>query len=146
VCIYMYACMHVCMYVCVFVSLCMCLCVYSYVSVHTCVCTIAHMCGNIHMSCVCVNYPSSLCMVACYSDYTHLYDLNSVTGDSNCTHCGPNTLAIQKSTHEMIRRSVLVRVVQTRRRFGPATTSFHASVHDSFSLIFLLNLILSVIY
>jgi len=56
-------------YMDIYVSLCMCLCVYSYVGVHTCVCTMAYMCGYIHMLCARVNSPSSLYMVACYSNF-----------------------------------------------------------------------------
>ena len=41
---------------------------------------------------------------------------------------GPNALAIRKPTHGMIRRSVPVRAVKTRRRFGSKTASFYVSV------------------
>ena len=36
---------------------------------------------------------------------------------------------IRRSTYEMIMRFVLVHAVQTRRRFGPGTASFHVSVY-----------------
>ena len=42
--------------------------------------------------------------------------------------CGPDTEAIRRSIHGMIRQSVLVRAVKTRRRFGSETASFHVSV------------------
>jgi len=43
---------------------------------------------------------------------------------------GPNTLAIRKSIHGMIRRLVPVRAVKTRRRFESEIASFHVSVYS----------------
>ena len=65
-----------------------------------------------------------------HSIRTHSCDPNSVTGDSNCARCRPDTLASWKPTHEMIRRSVPIRTVKTRRRFGSKTASFYVSVRS----------------
>ena len=60
------------------------------------------------------------------------WDPNPATGDPDPiqirARCGPNTMAIRRSTHEMIHRSVPVHAVKTRRRFGSETASFHVSV------------------
>ena len=62
------------------------------------------------------------------------WDPNPATGDPNmiqtCARCGPDTQAIRRPTHGMIRRSVSVRAVKTRRRFGSETASFHVSVRS----------------
>jgi len=54
-----------------------------------------------------------------------------VAGDPDpiriCTRYGPDTQAIQRTIHRMIRRSVVVRAVKTRRRFGSEIMSFHVS-------------------
>jgi len=59
-------------------------------------------------------------------------DPNPATGDPDpiriCIHYGPDTMEIRKPAHGMIRRSVLVRAVKTRRRFSFETASFHVSV------------------
>ena len=53
---------------------------------------------------------------------------------------GPDTMAIRRPTHEMIRRFLPVRVMKTRRRFGFKTASFHMSicllVYFNFSVLF----------
>ena len=102
--IYMYVCMYVCMYVDVYISLCMCLCVYFYVGVHTRVCIVAYMCGYIHIH-MCVLIPLPLSIYGCVLQWfrTHSCDPNSVPRDSNCARRGPDTLAIRRPTHEMIR-------------------------------------------
>ena len=41
---------------------------------------------------------------------------------------GPDALAIQRPTHEMIQRFIPVCAVKTRRWFGSKITSFHVSV------------------
>jgi len=92
---------------------------------------------------VCVNSPSSLYMIACYSDFglVHL-----VTGDSDYARCELDTLTIQRLTHGMIQRFVPVRALQIRPWFGPETTSYHSSVHDSLLVDFVLILILPLNY
>jgi len=60
-----------------------------------------------------------------------------------CVRCGADTLAIQRPTHRMIRRSVPVRAMKTRRRFGSKTASFHMSIC---SYIIFLFIIVSSIY
>jgi len=52
----------------------------------------------------------------------------------------PDTLAIRRPTHEKIRRFVLVRAVETRRRFGSKIVSFHVSVR-SYVFLYLLLLV-----
>jgi len=42
--------------------------------------------------------------------------------------CGPDTMVIRRPIHGMIRRSVPVRAVKTRRRFGSENASFQVSV------------------
>ena len=48
-------------------------------------------------------------------------DPNSVTGDSDLCCYGPNTLAIQRPTLEIIQRFIPIRAVKTRRRFRPVS-------------------------
>ena len=45
--------------------------------------------------------------------------------------CGPDTKVIRRPTHGMIRISVPVRTVKTRRRFSSEIASFHVSVCSS---------------
>jgi len=91
-------------------------CMYVYVlHMYMCVfmCILIFMCG---CTCICVHF-------SCTRD---------LTGDPYpiriCSHCGPDTLAISRPIHGMIRRSVLVRVVKNRWWFRSKTTLFHVSV------------------
>ena len=59
---------------------------------------------------------------------TRSCDPNLVTGDPDSCHCGPDAQVIQRPIHGMIRRSVPVRAVKTKRQFGSETASFHVSV------------------
>jgi len=56
---------------------------------------------------------------------------------------GPDKLAIRRPIHELIWRSVPVRAVKTRRRFGSKTASFHVHVC---ACIISLFIIVSIIY
>ena len=61
-------------------------------------------------------------------------EIRTVVGDSDpiriCARCGPDTQAIRRPIHGMIRRSVPVRAVKTRRRLDSKTTSFHVNVRS----------------
>ena len=67
--------------------------------VYMCVCTVAYV--WVYTCHVCVNSPP---VYGCVLQRlrTRSYNLNSVTGDSDCSHCGPDTTTIQRLTHEMI--------------------------------------------
>jgi len=67
------------------------------------------------------------CMAACRMIRTHSRDSNSVYIGARY---GPDTLAIRRPTHGMIRRFVPVRAVKTRRRFGFKTVSFHVIIYS----------------
>ena len=55
--------------------------------------------------------------------------------DSGSCRCGSDTQVIRRPINGMIRRSVPVRAVKTRWRFGSETASFHVSVcSHAFSL------------
>jgi len=89
----------------------------------------------------CVTVRMNIWVSVCFSCSTrsHSCDLNPVTEDADLiqsdVQCEPDTLAIQKSTHEIIWRSVPVRAVKTRRRFGPKTASFHVCLFFTLLLI-----------
>ena len=72
------------------------------------------------------------------------WDPNPASGDPDPiqirARCGPDTMAIRRPTHGMIRRSVPVRAVKIRRRFGSETASFQVSV------CFYLNSLFPVVY
>ena len=128
-------CVCVCVYICIIACVlrCMCVCmyvectrVYAYVrGVYVC----AGMC-----TCMCVYWYSCEFMfwmrVAVL--LTRSCDPSSVTEglDSfrNYACSEPDTLVIQKPTHGMIRRFMLVRAVKTRRQFKFKAASFHVSV------------------
>ena len=57
--------------------------------------------------------------------------------------CGPDARKIRRLIYRMIRRSVPVRTVKTRQRFGCKTVSFHVSVC---SFIISLFIVVSIIY
>jgi len=62
-----------------------------------------------------------------------------------CARYGPDTLAIRRSTNEMIWRFVPVNAVKTRRRFRSKTVSFHVSVYSCIIFFFII-VILSICY
>jgi len=77
-----------------------------------------------------------LCFVTCYSISDSFGMIQTVAGDPDSIRiracCGPDTQAIRRSIYGMIRKSVPVRAVKIRRRFGSETASFHVSVFFSF--------------
>ena len=76
---------------------------------------------------------------------THSCDPNSVTGEFRFVFVvDPIRQAIRRLTHVMIWRSVPVRAVKTRRRFGFKTGSFHVSVCSYVFLYLLLPVDVSV--
>ena len=88
-----------------------------------------------------------VCLVASDSDADSSVRSEPVTGDLDLiqirVHYKPNTLAIRRPTHGMIRMFVPVRTVKTIQRFGSKTASFHVSV---FSCIIFLSIISLYIY
>jgi len=116
--------MHVwgCMYnvyVCVYSYICI------YVGVHVCVCRRG---VHVWVCYVCVNFPLSVydCVVQRYR--LVWWDPDRLQKIQNCVRCGPDTLAIRKSTHRTIQRSIPVRAMKARRRFWSKTASFLVSV------------------
>ena len=97
----------------------MCTWVYTYVSVCTCEC----------LACI---YDYLYVLVACYSISDLFGEIQTSCRrprqDSDSYRCGPDTEEIRRSTHRTIRRSVPVRAVKTRRRFGSQTALFYVSV------------------
>ena len=73
-----------------------------------------------------------MCLVACCNASNPFGEIQTVAGDPDRiqirARCGPDTMMIRRPIHVMIRRSVLVRAVKTRRWFGSETASFHVSV------------------
>jgi len=73
-----------------------------------------------------------MCSVACCSDADSFMRPEPVTVDPdpiwNRDCYGHDSQAIRRPIHRMICRSVPVRAVKTRRRFGFKTVSFHVSV------------------
>jgi len=111
--------MHVvCMYV--YTCICMCAWVYTYVSVCTCRCSV-----YLYLF-VCVG-----CVLQYFGSVRWVRTSCRRPGpDLNSCRCGPDTMVIRRPIHEMIRRSVPVRAVKTRWRFGSKTASFHVSVRS----------------
>jgi len=57
--------------------------------------------------------------------------------------CGPDAQPIRRPIHGMIRRSVPVRAVKTRWRFGSETAPFHVSVRSCvFTVVCMLYMLL----
>ena len=106
----------------------------------TCICVqVWSACVN--MLCVGVNSPSSLCVrVRVAAFQIRLVRSGPVAGDPDPiqirARCGPDTMAIRRPIHEMIRKLVPVRAVKARRRFVPETASFHVSVRLVFFFIY----------
>jgi len=85
------------------------------------------LCSNMYEYVICVQLHTSVIQ-------THSVRSEPVAGDPDmiqiCARCGSDTQAIRRPFHGMICRSVPVRAVKTRRRFGSETASFHVSVHS----------------
>ena len=104
--------------VCICILVYVCVWVYTYVPVCTCGC----------LACI---YIYMYALVASYSDSDPF--VRSKLGNRRfglVLVMDPITKAIQRPIHEMIRRSVPVRVVKTRRRFGSETASFLVSIRS----------------
>ena len=105
----LYTCTSTCTY-CVRLSVCLSTCVIMFKYVWVC----------------------DMCTVACFSNSDPFGEIRTVAGDPDPIRirdrCGPDTMAIRRPIHGMIRRSVQVRAVKTRRWFGSETASFHMSV------------------
>ena len=122
------------------------MCVSFYLSMHVCWCmlylyTYIYGCTRMFMSVYCGVYTCTrvclcgfICWVACCSVSDSFGEIRTVSGDPDPirirARCGPDTMVIQRPIHGTICRSVLVRAVKTRRRFGSETASFHVSVRS----------------
>jgi len=84
--------------------------------------------------CMCTGVCSCefMCSVACCSDANSFVRSEPVTRDSDPIRIrdryGPDSQAIRRPIHRIIRWSVLVRVVKTIQRFNFKTASFHVSI------------------
>ena len=87
-----------------------------------------YACGGMYIMCTYVFVYQRVCMVACHSDTDPLARFRPVTRDTDWCPLWTQYMAIRKLIHGMIRRSVLVRPVKSRQRFGSKITSFHVSV------------------
>ena len=118
-------CIDVCVCICVSICLCACTCmlVYKYVWIIMYICL-----------CSCIR----VCTVACYRVADSLVRFEPVTGDSDYARCGTDTLAIRKPIHGIIWRSVPIRVVKTRQRFGSKIASFHVGVCSYIIFLFII--------
>jgi len=107
-------------YVCIGVGMCILACVYMW---HEYVYGVVYVCVRswvgLHVAAV----------------QTRLVRSGLIIGDSGSCRCGTDTIGIRRPMHRMIRRSVPVHAVKTRRRFGSETSSFQVSVSSSFSLL-----------
>jgi len=61
---------------------------------------------------------------------TYLVRSELVAEDPDSCSLWPDTMAIQRPIHGMIRRTVLIHAVKTRGRFSSKTVSFHVSVRS----------------
>ena len=90
-----------------------------------------------------------MCLVACCSVSDSFGEIRTIAGDPNPIHIrtryGPDTHAIRRLTHGMIRRPVPIRAVKTRQRFGSETASFHVSVCSYIFTIVSMNLHVTLI-
>ena len=115
-CVGIYLSMHVCWCMCILVNIYM----WVYTSVYACILWSVYV------------YESMFVLIHVFS--CMLQRFGSVWWDPNLirirAHCGPDTMAIRRLAHEMIRKSVPVRAVKTRQRFGSETASFHVSVRS----------------
>jgi len=147
-CIYLFSCVHewVIAWLCkdideVCVSACVCLmcvwlCVFINVheSVYICMyeCTYRHVYmyvgGYMHAWCVWALTPLSVYGYVVQRYRPVWWDSDLLQKIQFSARYEPDTLAIQRPTHVMIRRFILVHAVKTRRWFGFKLTSFHVSV------------------
>jgi len=105
--------MNVCLGMCIY-YVCMCiLCIWVYsVCMHVCTC--------IYVVCVCMRmyvHVSSCVWLRDTAFQINSYDPNSITENLDCVRYKPDTQAIRRPTHGMIRRSVPARTVKTKWRF-----------------------------
>ena len=118
-----------------------CACLFMYVYAHMFVCT----CG-----CLACIYNYLYVLVACYSIsdlFGEIWTSCRRPGpDSDSCRCRPDTMVIRRPIHGMIRRSVPVRPVKTRWRFGSETSSFHVSVCSFRFFLLILIMILIMIH
>jgi len=77
---------------------------------------------------------------------TRLYDLDLLQELQIGVRYGPNTMAIRRQIHEMIRRLVPVHAMNTRRRFGSKTASFHVSVSSCIIYLFIVVCIVYMLF
>jgi len=102
--LYTYVCLGVCLSTCIYVVMYVYGCMFVWVHVFGCM---LQRCGFVRAIQLVIGDPNPIQVHVRY---------------------GPDTLAIRRSTHEMIWRFVSVRTVETRRRFDSKTASFHVSV------------------
>jgi len=126
VCIYINVCWYLFKYACMLVYVYTCIRIY--VGVHVCVCVYILECIRVREY-VCVSSCVWLRVAALRIRLVRSEPSYRRPGPIRIrAHCGPDTMVIWRPIHGMIRRSVLVRAVKTRRRFGSKTASFHVSV------------------
>ena len=139
--VFTWLCAWVCynIHACIYVYICVYTCIRIYVGVHVCLCVYVEECIRVR-GYICV----FMCLVVCYSVTDLFGEIRTIAGDPDpiriCASYRPNTIAIRKSIHGMIRRSVPVRAVKTRRRFSSKTASFHVNV-CSWVFLYLLLLV-----
>jgi len=125
----MYAHVYVCIKRCVWVNAWVYVCLYLYL--YVCGCTRMCLCARVGVAYIYAYMYVFGYVLQCFGFVW--WDLNPAIGDPNliriCARYRPDTMVIQRSTHGMIRRSVPVRAVKTKRWFSSETTSFHVSVH-----------------
>jgi len=128
-CMYVFILMCVGIYLSMHVCWCMCILVYVYMWVYTYV--YACIFWSVYV------YESMFVLVHVFGCVLQRFgsvwwDPNLATGDPDPIRIraqfGPDTMVIWRPIHGMIRRSVSVRAVKTRWRFGSKTASFHVSV------------------
>jgi len=114
--------MHEYVYVCMVVSL------YPYMYVYVGV----HVCVGVLVSVFSIYLYLFVCVGCVLQRSESFGEIRTVVGDPDPirvrARCGPDTQPIRRPIHGMSRRSVLVRAVKTRRRFGSETALFHVSV------------------
>jgi len=108
--------------------MCICKCV-------LCMCVYyVNMCVHVYLcTCVCL-YINACVWLLVIAIRTRSWNLNPIR-----VRCEADTQATRRPTHEIIWRSVPVRAVKTRRRFGSKTTSLHVSIY--FCVIFLFTVV-----
>ena len=131
---YTRVCMHDCQFVHLYIYVCIKLCMYVYTRIYVCICMYVgvHVCVGVLEWALRVYLYVLYVLVACCSISDSFGDIRTVAGDPDPirirARCEPDTQAIRRPVHEMICRTVPVRVVKTRWRFGFETASFHVSV------------------